>query len=151
LKWATPAAGTLTFVGCSLNDTGDQTISNNTNTAVTWNTEDFDTDAFHSTSSNTSRITIPAGKAGKYQINAFAQWDAGTTGSRQFLIYKNGSLVKKTFLEPNNQYPSSIIMLILDLAVSDYIELFCYQSNGGNQVLYKSGNPSQFSVGYLGA
>ena len=151
LKWQAPASGS-TFVGCSLKASADQTISNNTLTAVTWDQEDFDTDGFHSTSSNTSRITIPTGKGGKYQVNAFAQWDANATGDREIHIYKNGASVKKTELIPNaSVFPSSTIMMIIDLVATDYIELFCFQTAGVNQVLYKSSTSGHFSVGYLGA
>jgi hypothetical protein len=150
-SWATPAGG-ATFVGCSLKASTDQTISNNTLTAVTWDQEDFDTDSFHDNSSNTSRITIPAGKGGKYQVNAFAQWDANATGDREIHIYKNGVSVKKTELIPSaSVFPSSTIMMIIDLVATDYIELFCFQLAGVNQVLYKSSTSGHFSVGYLGA
>lgn len=37
-------------------------------TAVTWNLEDYDTDGFHSTAANTSRLVAPA--AGQYQVTA---------------------------------------------------------------------------------
>ena len=151
VKWATPASA-ATFVGCSLNSSTDQTISNNTLTAVTWNQEDFDTDNFHDNSSNTSRITIPEGKGGKYQVNAFAQWDANATGDREIQIYKNGVSVKKTELIPSaSVFPSSTIMMIISLVATDYIELFCFQLAGTTQTLYKSGVSGHFSVGYLGA
>lgn len=37
---------------------------------VTWDVEGVDTHAMHSTSSNTHRITIPAGGAGRYRVGA---------------------------------------------------------------------------------
>jgi hypothetical protein len=61
LKWAA-AASSAAFVGCRLKQTANQTISNNTNTAIQWNSEDYDTDAFHDNSTNNTRITIPSGK-----------------------------------------------------------------------------------------
>jgi hypothetical protein len=141
-----------TFVGCSLNSSTNQSVSNDTFTAITWNQEDFDTSGFHSTSSNTSRITIPADKAGKYQVNAFIQFDDSATGQREFNIYKNGTSVKRTATTPgSNTFPSGIIPVILDLAVSDYIEVYVYQSSGSTKTLATSGASGHFSVSYLGA
>ena len=66
LKWASAGAG---FVGCSLYRTGtSQSYASNTNVIVTFNNEDYDTDGFHSNTTNTSRITIPTGKGGKYRF-----------------------------------------------------------------------------------
>ena len=65
MKWAA-ASSASTFIGTKLYNTTDQTISTGTWTSITYNSETLDSDGFHSTSSNTSRITIPAGKAGKY-------------------------------------------------------------------------------------
>lgn len=63
IKWAALPASGSSFVGCRATGSTNQTISNTTQTTLNWNTETFDTDGFHSTSSNTSRMTIPSGKA----------------------------------------------------------------------------------------
>ena len=64
LKWA--GISLPNVIGCALSKTGaDQTIANTTSTEITWNNEYFDTDGFHSTATNTNRITIPTGKGGK--------------------------------------------------------------------------------------
>lgn len=50
------------FRGASVRKAANQTGQNfTTATAVTWDTEDYDTDAFHDTGANTSRMTIPTG------------------------------------------------------------------------------------------
>jgi hypothetical protein len=54
--------GSSAASGCSLSMSTTQIISGSTYTAITFNTEEFDSDAYHSTSSNTSRITIPTGR-----------------------------------------------------------------------------------------
>ena len=87
LVWSTD-----TVVGCALSKTGtDQTIANATSTEITWNNEYYDTDNFHSTSSNTNRITIPSGKGGKYLITATVYYDdINSTGLRRVLLWKIG-------------------------------------------------------------
>ena len=153
LKWAAPAAGGSTFVGCSLVDANQQTITNNTYTALTWDTEDFDTDGFHSTSSNTSRITIPSGKGGYYLFTGQVGWDDNTTGTRILKLYKNGTEVPRTgYLEPNAQFPSMSMTAILSLVATDYVEMYVYQNSGGNRTAYKgTSRYGWFNAQYLGA
>jgi hypothetical protein len=147
--WAAPAAGT--FVGVSVSSTTDQTINNATYTALTWDGEYFDTDNYHSNVTNNSRITIPAGKAGKYLISGYVTYDNGTTGSRQLVIRKNGSSTYTQSLTAANFYPTGTVTYIADLAVSDYIEMAVWQSQGSSVTLYKVTNNSSFVMQYLGA
>jgi hypothetical protein len=153
LKWAS-ASSTPTFVGCSLTQSTDsQTISNATWTAVTFDTEAVDTNAFHSTSSNTSRITIPTGYAGKYQVNYSVSYGTGSaTGLRYAQIYKNGvtyvgsATVLSATTSANISANNSVIMV---LAEADYIEAYIYQSSGSSMAMDRYSQ--SFSVQYLGA
>ncbi len=56
------------FVGCILKNTVDSAPTNFAPIVITWSAEDADTDGFHSTSSNTGRITIPSAVNGRYGI-----------------------------------------------------------------------------------
>jgi hypothetical protein len=152
LKWATPAASTPTFVGASAYKSANQTLSNATFTALTYNTELFDTDAFHDNSTNTTRMTIPAGKAGKYLVTGLTSYAGNATGVRQAAIYKNGSVFVY------NGVPGATVTdiyvtnsLVMDLLVGDYIEIFGYQNSGGNLVVYGGADSGTFQVTYLGA
>ena len=152
LKWANAASGS-TFAGCSLkNTTGSASVSNNTWTAITFAAEDYDSDNYHSTSSNTSRITIPTGKAGKYAFGAFGLWDSSTAGAQRIVaIYKNGVRQKTYVVIPSNVYPSGGISVTLDLAVGDYVEMYVYQDSGGTRDFFTSGENGQFTASFLGA
>jgi hypothetical protein len=152
LKWATPASGT-TFSGASVGNTSAsaQSIATATWTAINWATEDFDTDGYHSTSSNTSRITIPAGKAGKYLVNAFFQWDPNTSGDRGIAIYKNGVVYKNNSMKAADIYPTHQINLVLDLAVNDYIQVYVNQTSGTNRDTFPYGTFATFQASLLGA
>jgi hypothetical protein len=86
--WSAPTGAT--FVGCSL-ETTSQTISNNTDTYLPFTSELYDTDAMHSTVTNTSRITIPAGKGGYYEFRWSLMWANNTSGNRRARLVKNGS------------------------------------------------------------
>jgi len=133
MKWAT-ASSTPTFVGCSVYSTAGVTIPNATATVVTWNSEYFDTDGYHSTSTNTGRITIPSGKAGKYLIIGAISCDPlGATGRRSAAVYKNGTIFAQTESTPGaSTYPTINLSVIMDLAVGDYVDYRIYQTSGAN-------------------
>ena len=150
LKWATPAGSS--FSGVSLYKSAFQSISNTTDTAITWNSEYFDTDSYHDTSTNTSRITIPAGKTGKYLISATSGYDTSPSAVRvigQFRL--NGSTVFYAS-EVNKGASSSgpISSVVYPLTAGDYIELVVWQ-NAGSSLSFLETKQSNFSVVYLGA
>ena len=151
IKWSTISTSP-TFVGCSLiKSSGTNSVSNATWTAVNWPAESFDTNSFHDNSTNTSRITIPSGKAGKYSVTGFIQWDENTSGTARYLaIYKNGVSVFYTTTTPSNAYPCGFIFTTLDLSVSDYIEMFVYQDSGSTRTFYTATGSGNFTATYLG-
>ena len=150
-SWATPA--TTSFVGCSLADSAvnGQSIANNTYTALTWDLEDYDTDSFHSTVTNTDRITIPTGKGGKYQVTAIANWGSNTAGQRVMKIYKNGAAFKGAGLSPAAGYPGNVVTCTINLVATDYLSVYVFQNSGSAQDCSKAGDAGHFSVTYLGA
>ena len=151
-SWATPTASTPTFIGCSLYKNANQTISNATNTAISFQVESYDTDAFHDNSTNNSRITIPSGKGGKYLITGSIAWSTGAN-ERVAMIYKNGALVNNM----HQLYPQNLggfyapFTYTINLVAGDYIELFCYQGSGGNLSVYNGLDLTTFQASYLGA
>lgn len=152
LKWAAPAAPT--FIGCSLTKSANQTISNSVQTAVTFDVEQFDTNSFHSTSTNTSRITIPSGYAGKYLFVMKACWAASSTGNRLInYLYKNNSEFTRVETPSTGYEPGLSLVVIADAAVNDYFEFFVLQTSGGNLNLggSASANFTSFYCAYLGA
>lgn len=141
-------------VGCQLYNSTNALIANNTETALTWNSELFDSHGFHSTSTNTSRITIPTGYAGYYQAVIITTWDiASATGYRAARLHKNGSNV---FFSPNvigstSAYVGNHVVFNLYLAEGDYLEAKAFQNSGGNLTTYQDYQNAVFSVSYLGA
>ena len=160
-SWATPSAGTPTFVGCSLYKSADQTSSNGTETLVTFDSERIDTDGFHDTSTNTGRITIPTGKGGKYRISYQAVFAYNTTSSREAYIVLNGS-TSATAKHTNYVYANQVTnyptyfngQIILNLSAGDYVQLILAQNSGGNLNIkgdnYSPGS-TIFEAVYLGA
>jgi hypothetical protein len=142
LKWAAPTS--TAFVGCLAYPSGNTTLSNTVYTTINMNSEVFDTDGFHSTTTNTSRLTVPSGKDGYYHIIASGPFGANATGVRIFNIRKNGANLAKAYtagataaggVSVTNHY-------IANLAVGDYIEVQAMQNSGGNLDLEGGANAS---------
>ncbi len=151
IKWgASPTAG---FVGCTAYKiTTTQSLANSTETAITYNTEEFDTDGFHSTSTNTSRFTIPSGKAGKYFVMATAS-TANAGGIRQISILKNGTTpVNRLLITAVSGFETQLnTSCVVNLAVGDYVECAIFQNSGGSINAVANQESQRFSLVYLGA
>lgn len=62
------AWGFTPFHGAKAYNAGTQTILAGATDPILFGAEEYDSDAFHDTGSNTSRFTIPAGMGGKYRM-----------------------------------------------------------------------------------
>lgn len=154
VKWAAIPASTPTFSGCALTQSSAQSISNSTQTDLTFDTETFDTDAYHSTSSNTTRITIPSGKGGYFLVTARVAYASNSTGSRGLWLLKNGATYLGTsFGQPASTGDLTTIQInqIVNLAVGDYITMNAYQSSGGSLNTATDQGKTYFGIQYLGA
>ena len=158
IEWAALPASSPTFVGCRAYQSGDTSIANSTNVIIGFNNENFDSNGFHDNSTNNSRMTIPAGYAGKYQVFANLAYDGNTTSNRVVDILKNGSIVATSYsgASTTNAFTCSI-NLAMDLAVADYIQVQTSQGSGSTRTVYGSSSlsPNQaataFQLTYLGA
>jgi hypothetical protein len=150
-SWATPASGS-TFSGCSLYMSANLVVANITLTTVNFDSEDFDVDGYHSTSSNTSRITIPSGKTGYFSISTSAVWQDGNNYYLESWLYKNGSLFSMLGGDDAGIYKNVLANTKIVYAVpTDYFELKVKQQNGGDRDLLGGTDDTSFSITYLGA
>jgi hypothetical protein len=81
---------------------------------------------------------VPSGKAGKYFMSASVGIrNAATINAVDIAFYVNGSQ-DRTFRRyhqasgTSNQYQASVLSATLQLAASDYVELYMYQNVGSN-------------------
>lgn len=111
---------------------GAQTISNNTETAVTFDSESYDVGACHSTASATSRIVVPAGAGGLWVFTGTVSWAAANTSIRRASIKKNGSaFIAKQSCALNSSLAVANTVTAQDVAIAgDYYELFAFQLSG---------------------
>jgi len=106
---------------------GDQSISDNTTVKITFDTETFDTDSAFAS----NKFTVPSGQAGKYNIiSQLTFYDGSDHITKVVLsIYKNGSAVTEAIFNLSTEDMGRFALCnsnILDLAVSDYIEIYGY-------------------------
>lgn len=124
------------YFGCRVYAYGDITIGTGVPTALSWSAETHDTDALHSTVSNTSRITIPAGGDGYYKIYAQVKWeDNSAAGYREIRILKNGATYLSYSRHDAAPVTNNLYQRIGDthyLEAGDYLRVVVYQNSGGN-------------------
>jgi len=149
LKWAAVAGGS-SFAGTRLLKTsGNQSIADSTFTAVTWNTEVFDVGGYHDLSTNTSRITIPAGKGGYYRFS----WQEYVLGAASVIyLYKNGSRISYDNVASDF---TACFTAISAGAAGDYFEVYLRQTSGSSKTIADEANGASwitwFDCNYLGA
>jgi hypothetical protein len=142
-------------IGCKLQKAVVQSLTTGTATAITFgasDTEVFDTDGFHSTTTNTSRITIPTGLDGVYIVTAGAGFAVSATGARYVSIYKSGTQDANTRIPANAVALSQTLVTtstVLQLSAGDYVEMYCFQNSGG-ALDVTAGTWSSLSVVFLG-
>jgi hypothetical protein len=144
-----------TAIGAVVRDTGNQSIPNAgaSGTALTFNTEISDPQGFHSTSSNTSRLTVPTDAgiyAGLYLVVGAAEFAANATGFRSLSILANGSAIVASVTETGPTTASNTricVSAILTLNEGNYVELTAYQTSGAalNVVAQNQWSP-RFSI-----
>lgn len=109
-----------------------QSLANNNSTFVTFDSEDLDVGAMHSTSVSPSRITVPAGGDGLYWVRGRSYFPSNATGQRILTLRKNNT----TDLNEAEVPPSAggncefDVSGIYALVATDYVELFAYQNSG---------------------
>lgn len=134
-KWepvSGPAVELSDAPGAQAYNSTTQSLATGTETPLTLNTEDFDTDAYHSGTTNTSRMTIPAGRSWYYHVTA-QTFSPAAAGSKSLKLSKNGTAVKHS----GDATASIGEVLTIDwtgyLAAGDHIELLGWHNCTGSQ------------------
>lgn len=132
-----------------------QSTTNNTDKDVLYDSENFDSDGFHSTASNTNRLTVPDGYSGVYSIQVDIAWALNTTGARYILVYLNGgagTLIGGVSMAPGPTFATrqsyALLYYLSDNGASanDYVSVVARQTSGGALNINAS-NFSMFRVG----
>lgn len=120
-------------IGARVHNSALQSIADSTAVDILFNTERYDTDTIHSTSTNTGRLT--ATTAGKYLIVGMIIFDANTTGIRQVNIELNDTqIIARVDRDAGGTSTTfgMIVTTIQDMAANDYVKLVVFQNSTGS-------------------
>ena len=132
--------------------TGAISVSWNTHTAITFNSESYDTDTFFNVGTSTSKLTVPI--AGKYAVYANVNWASGWTANDYVYtrIYVNGSVTSWNTVTTGTQIESGTVHDILSLAANDYVEIVVYEGKAGGAAHSTRGGATETyaTIAYVG-
>lgn len=148
-EYADGIAAQIAFSGARVYNSANISISTGTSTALTFNSERYDTDSYHDTGSNTSRLTAPA--TGYYRITGIVRWASNATSYRQIGIQLNGgAFIAFVIGPPASTVCVQIVTCDYQLSAADYVELAVRQDTGGALNVDASANYSpEFMISRL--
>lgn len=117
--------------GAVLRRAATQSIGITSDTAISWDTEDTDTDGFITVTSST--ITIPSGLDGIYSISAAVAWASSPGANSNVRIALTGvSGDYRTCVGTSTvAYQNQVVSATVALAATNTVAINCYQSTGG--------------------
>ncbi len=120
-----------------LRQTSVQSLGNGSGTTINMDTEDLDNYSGHSTSSNTSRYTVPSGCGGWWWLSGGCAFAGSATGRRGVWYRKNGSDVNGTEATMSAGDDTGVLAtparnVLMSLVTGDYVELTALQDSGGS-------------------
>ena len=129
----------------------DQSISNITNTILSFDNERYDTDTIHDIVTNNSRLTCKT--AGKYLIMSTVAFDTNATGRRKAWLLLNGVTVitmGTVLVLAATDWCVFSLGTIYDLAVNDYVEVLVYQDSGVALLVKLGAGSAEFMMQRIG-
>lgn len=117
--------------GVRVYNSGHILINNAQTTTLTFDSERYDTDGIHSTTTNTGRLTCKT--PGTYLIKGQVRFDGHATGKRLTYIFLNNTAILVNTSENNLDDEAVLVFVstICQLAYNDYVELRVHQTSGG--------------------
>jgi len=112
--------------------TTNQSINNNSVTAISFDTETYDLGSGLWVVGSPTRITIVV--PGVYNFSGVLRFDANSTGERAILVRVNGATLVASGGEGNPSATNDSRCDVagdINLAAADYLELCAYQNSGG--------------------
>jgi len=139
---------------CKVVMSSNLSVANSTWTRVDFDTELFDDAAIHSTSSNTSRLTVPSGYT-RARLKAKAVWENNNSGSFRIInIEKNtagshnsANSIDGAILTPRDNTPMETDSGWIGVSTGDYFEMFVFQDSGAARNLI--GPTGQYGRAYF--
>lgn len=109
-------------------------ISSGSTTVVTFESEQYDVGSFHSTSANTSRLTVPAGSSGLYVCvgQVYARTNASAPDYQLAILKNSSQKIAVEHLLSSLASGSIQVHGVLQLDAADIVELAVIAPSGGS-------------------
>lgn len=132
--------------GVQLAQSGTQSLSDSSETAITFETETVDTDDYHSTVSNTDSIIVPSGLGGQATIVCALEFATNGTGVREARLFKNGSEIDHDIRVALSSDVTTPRVVYHDMAAAQASDYECrgYQTSGGSLNVNSTGTVFAF-------
>lgn len=140
-------------------DTATTSVATATWQQLTFATEEYDSGGFHGVT-NTSRLTVPTGYGGIYQVTASVTWTQNAGNGVFIQIRKNGAASTAPSLASSMANFGSLLAngdpIIqcngqLRLVAGDYLEVYTAQNSGGNLALKGTTQAHRFGITWIAA
>ena len=137
------ATGTAIGRGCLVHLSGAETITTATYTHISWDdeTNGYDTDSIHSTSSANQRLTVPAGVT-KIRLTGQIAWEVSASGYLRAVISKNDETTAPAVARGTAEttvttisgvaVTQQVVSSIIDVVATDYFTLAVYHTLGSD-------------------
>jgi hypothetical protein len=143
------AGGSAYTQGARVYNNANISVADASGTALTFNSERYDTDTIHDTVTNPERLTCKT--AGKYIITGHVFWASDNDGYRQLEILVNATTIAVTRNLAVTGGNAQSITTIYDLEVNDYVTLKVYHTAGNALNVTAAGNYSpEFAMQRIG-
>ena len=118
--------------GVKVYNSSNISISNSSDTSLTFNTEYWDDNTLHDTSTNPGRLIATV--EGRYLICGGVSWSSNATGNRNLSIRLNGTDTVKleSYKSLSGSKSHYAICVVVQLAAAEYAELMVFQNSGGS-------------------
>jgi len=116
---------------CRIYDASTQSLPNDTETAINFDLENYDSDTMHDNTTNNTRITFTS--AGKYSGAFNINFNAASGGERRLKVVLNGStnVAQVKLSNPDGaDHDTMQIVWNYEADADDYIECMAYQNSG---------------------
>lgn len=133
--------------------TSSTSVAPTTWTTISFDSEKYDPYGFHSTSVNTSRLTVPAGLGGTYRICAqWGTWTGSSPGLADIAIRLNGAtdIAWQSHQLGGIGMATGWISTHYDLAAGDYVEARVYHVAAASVSIPSDSLGPLFSISHLG-
>lgn len=142
--------GSPKFHGAMVYMSANQTITDSTETTLSWDTEEYDTDAIHAAGSPTI-FTIPSGFT-RAKCAVQIGWAVDSTGQRRVIIQKNGAYSpgwagkRDNAISDTNQNITTGVFVV---TAGDTFNVKVYHTKGSNLDVVGGSTASWFAIELL--